>query len=315
MATVRLDPLTGRPVVISEHRIPAPPAFTPGHRPDVAVCPFCPGHEHLTEPTIAARGPGEAWVARAFPNRRPALRPEEPHHPIGDALERGHMAVGAHEVIAEGRDHEGPEPDGPSNRAALQLAADRMEDLRRDGRFAALGWFRNRGVEAGASQPHPHAQVVALPVVPALHRDILHRQQAKPGLLQLLAEAADEGGRQVVACGGVVAFVPWASASPFEVWITPDAPVERLWDDRDRVDGLADALTAVTAALHATFGYCPYNAVVHQAPAHDDARDSSWHVRVFPRLIPNGGFELWSGGALHPLVPDQAAAVLRGHVP
>ena len=54
MSSVRLDPLTAELVVISPKRIPAPPAFTAGHLPTVATCPFCPGNEELTGATIAA---------------------------------------------------------------------------------------------------------------------------------------------------------------------------------------------------------------------------------------------------------------------
>jgi UDPglucose--hexose-1-phosphate uridylyltransferase len=313
MATVRIDPLTGDPVVISEHRVPAPPAFMAGNLPRVAICPFCPGHEHLTGPTIHSRDAEGAWVARAFPNRRPALRPEEAHHPIGGGHEVGHTALGAHEVIAEGAQH-GVEPSIDAHRAALHLAADRLDDLRRDTRFAAIGWFRNRGLEAGSSQPHPHAQITATPLVPRRVASVTSAQLLSPGLMQQLADDAARDGRVVWERQGVVAFTPWAPASPFEVWLAPTAPVARLALDRARVDDLADGLLAVAHALHSAFVFCSYNAVLHEPPTAAGDTGLSWHLRVMPRLVPVAGFELWSGGAMHPCEPVRSAAVLRGLV-
>ncbi|MCB9676035.1 MAG: DUF4921 family protein [Alphaproteobacteria bacterium] len=309
-STVRMDPLTGQIVVISPSRIPPPPAFGPGHLPTVATCPFCPGHEHMTGPTIAAMEEGGAWVARAFANRRPGLRPEEPDHPIGRGLLRGHTGVGAHEVIAESPDH----VHVADPRAAMSLAADRLQDLRRDGRFGAVTWFRNRGVEAGSSQPHPHSQVIAVPVAPSLLESVIAHQAAMPGLVQRLVQAARDENRVVWEGNGVVAFCPWAPSAAFEVWLAPTDAVPWMSLDRSRVDGLADGLAEVERRLHEGFGFCSHNTVLFDGPNRAVDAGFSWHVRLRPRLVPIAGFELWSGGAIQPIDPVHAAAVLRGFV-
>jgi len=310
MSTVRIDPLTGEPVVISPRRIPAPPAFGPGRLPQVATCPFCPGNEGVTGKTIAEVRGEAGWLARVFPNRRPALRPEEPDHPLCRGVLHGHSGVGAHEVIAESPDHAAV---GISS-AAMQLAADRLEDLRHDRRFAAVTWFRNRGVEAGSSQPHPHSQIIALPVVPGRLQAVVSSQQAHPGLFgELLSRAAEE--RRVVWEGeGVVGFCPWAPATPFEVWFAPTGPVPWLSLDRARVDALSEGLTEIDSRLNQAFGFCSHNSVLFDAPNREAPAGFAWHVRVQPRLVGIAGFERWSGGGMHPITPEHAAAVLRGFV-
>jgi len=42
----------------------------------------------------------------------------------------------------------------------------RINELKKDGRFRYISIFKNYGEVAGASMEHPHSQVIALPVAP-----------------------------------------------------------------------------------------------------------------------------------------------------
>lgn len=313
MSQVRLDPLGDRAVVLRPERIPAAPAFAPGTLPTVASCPFCPGHEHLTRDTLAQLPVAGPWQARAFPNRRPALLPELPHEAFGDGLLQGVQGVGAHEVIVETRDHD--VVTAADEIRTLHLAADRLEDLTGDRRFAAVTWFRNRCVEAGASQPHPHSQIVATPHVPALLRSMRRTQDERRGLLSALIARAEGAGRVVCSTDRIVAFTPWAPSTPFEVWLAPTEPAAQLWHQRDALDDLGTVLHRVTTALDGIVGRAAHNVVLYGAPLRIDAPGFCWHVRILPRLVASGGFELWSGESVHPVPPEDAAAVLRGFLP
>ena len=83
MPEVRQDPTTGAWCVLSGDR---------GHRPvrlvtpvleEPAQCPFCPGNEGVTLPTLASVEGPDGWLVRAFPNRYPALRVEETGAALG----------------------------------------------------------------------------------------------------------------------------------------------------------------------------------------------------------------------------------------
>ena len=313
VSQVRLDPLTDRAVVLRPERIAAAPAFAPGTLPTVASCPFCPGQEHLTRDTIAQLPAAGPWLARAFPNRRPALLPEIGHHGFGDGLLQGVTGVGAHEVIVETRDHHMVTEQDEVR--TLQLAADRLEDLTGDQRFAAVTWFRNRCAEAGSSQPHPHSQILATPHVPALLRAMRRAQEDRRGLVRALIARAEGAGRVVCYTDRVVAFTPWAPSTPFEVWLAPVEPAAQLWQQRALLADLGALLHRVTTALDGIVGRAAHNVVLYGAPLRIDAPGFCWHVRILPRLVASGGFELWSGEAVHPVPPEDAAAVLRGFVP
>src|SRR5947199_165732 len=43
---------------------------------------------------------------------------------------------------------------------------ERVNDLKKDGRFRYILLFKNHGEAAGATLAHPHCQLIALPVIP-----------------------------------------------------------------------------------------------------------------------------------------------------
>jgi hypothetical protein len=86
-----------------------------GRRPgDVAVpttaCPFSPGNEALTPPSllpIRDEGAADAWFVRVAENLFPVAAGQGRHPPtLEDALFRSTQAVGAHEVVIETRHHD-----------------------------------------------------------------------------------------------------------------------------------------------------------------------------------------------------------------
>src|SRR2546430_6429445 len=82
VSQLRLDPLTGRWVVVSTDRASRPFAFMPRIIPVEAdpdrPCPFCPGNEEATPPALEAYGPGGQWQGRVVPNLYPAFEGSAP---------------------------------------------------------------------------------------------------------------------------------------------------------------------------------------------------------------------------------------------
>ncbi len=314
---VRRDPLTGTEVVLSEERSVA--RRLPVEHPSPGPCPFCPGREGSTRPTIEQLG--EPWSARAFANRRPALVVEEGL----DAGQQGPYAwtsgVGAHEVLVESRGH-APLHEQPVQvtEAALELAVRRLRDLRGDGRLRTLLWIRNHGAAAGASQGHPHAQIVGLPIVPDRIQAIVvnsgrWRSDHPTELLEAVIAAERLRRARLVADDGVVvAFCPWAPRHPFEVWLCPAEPGgAHLADSTDRqLSHLALQLHRMVGSLQRALGPVAYNVVALGAPSGVDPRGIGWHLRVTPRVVIEGGVEVGSGVAMHGVFPEVSAKALRG---
>lgn len=331
MREVRRDPLTGRWVLLSTDRVPATllPGEVPGGDVAPADCPFCPGNEAHTERTLAAVERDGRWVARAFPNRRPALVIEEELRHRGEGPYDRVSGTGAHEVIVECPEHAVPLWELPPAQiaAAMRLARERLLDLQRDTRFRSLWWFRNHGRSAGASVHHPHAQIVAMPVVPSAlaamaSRSRRWRRDRGRDLLQDIVDHDREDGSRVVWEGDrVVAVCPWAPMSPFEVWLIPSSPGATFAQADDRlIDELAAGMRAVLGQLARVLGreqngrsVTPAtNAMLYNAPAGVPSPGFRWHLRIQPRLVAQGALEQATGDAVHWVFPEEAAAALRG---
>ncbi|MFT4628676.1 MAG: UDPglucose--hexose-1-phosphate uridylyltransferase [Myxococcota bacterium] len=319
MREVRRDPLTGRQVVISTDRPMVPLRVTPLST-DPASCPFCPGHEHTTSPTIAEEIEAGRWVARAFANRAPGLRVEEELRRRGVGPYDWTSGTGAHEVVVESAVHAPlhTQP-APQLAAALRLARDRLADLSNDVRLAHLTWMRNHGAAAGASQAHPHAQVLGLPEVPqqsVVMRARCERHHADRGrsLLGDMVQADREDPSRLVWEGARTAVIaPWAPSVPFELWIVPLRPGRAFRAAEDSwVDELAEAMHVALVGLARVLGDNAYNGVLHDVPR-GAAADVHWpHFRLLPRVVALGAMEVGVGTALHAMPPEEAARLLRG---
>lgn len=58
----------------------------------------------------------------------------------------------------------------------------------------------------------------------------------------------------------------------------------------------------------------PYNLVIHSAPLLTESTQlafSHWFVQIVPQLTVVGGFELGTGCYINPVLPEDAAKVLR----
>src|SRR5436305_2965847 len=173
VSQLRLDPLTGRWVVISTDRAERPFAFMPRAMPvegdPSRPCPFCAGNEDATPPALEAYGPGGSWQVRVVPNLFPAFSGDAPmvvSH-LGPVFTQA-PGSGIHEVLVLSPDHRSSWADLSDGHAALVMAAlrDRMQE------HASLPGLRysqaivNAGREAGASLEHPHGQLLGMPFVP-----------------------------------------------------------------------------------------------------------------------------------------------------
>src|SRR3974377_1372600 len=82
MNQLRLDPLTGRWVVVSTDRATRPRAFAPriaSIQADTSPPrPFCPGNAENASPPLEITGPDGSWLVRVVPNLYPAFEGNAP---------------------------------------------------------------------------------------------------------------------------------------------------------------------------------------------------------------------------------------------
>lgn len=330
MPELRRDPITRRYTIIAPERATRPPAawVAPPVTEPGTPSPFAAGNEHLTPPEIAAIRPAGSrrnapdWRVRVIPNRFPALRIEGDLDPRPEGIYDHLNGVGAHEVIIES-----PDPEFRLQRLprahlveALGVYRDRMRDLQGDRRLKFPLLFRNHGAASGATVSHGHAQLIALPVVPAEAQVLLdgaeryHAFHARNVFADIVRQEVDDGSRLVHDNGQYVCFAPYASRVPFELCIVPRFAMTRFEDTTAaQLDGLADVLARALDRLDRGLGDPPYNLVIQTAPyALAEVPWYRWHVQIMPNLTRVAGFELGTGFFINGTAPEEAAAFLRG---
>jgi UDPglucose--hexose-1-phosphate uridylyltransferase len=306
--------------------------------PDPRGCPFCEGSEQETPGEVWAARPqgGEpnsgGWAQRAVPNLYPAFSGEATEDAGGrdsgisasaDPLRSSERsrepdlfssrpAAGAQEVIVHTPRHV---------TALAQLEPAELEGalgawrtrMRAHPGAALMQLIVNEGPGAGASREHTHAQLYALPFVPAAvarerERVTAYRERtAGADLLgDVLTEEVRREERLVAIDDDAVLVCPWASRSPFELRVVPRRQAARFEEDATGTEMLRTALRV----LAERFGGPPeLNLWVRTAPR--GSEHFHWHVDILPRVTVRAGFELGTGVDINVYPPERAAADLR----
>jgi len=335
---LRIDPLSGLRTIVAGERADRPGAgFAPAPAPplDPEGDPFLEGHEERTPPELWALrpegGPPDApgWKVRAVPNLYPALGPgaaSEAKALDADPLAGGRgepglfaarPARGAHEVIVN--------TPGPA-RSLAELSPGGVETamgawrerMRAHAEAAYVHVIVNEGREAGASLPHSHAQLYALPFVPAAvarerERFTAHaeRTAGRDLLADLLQEEVRIGERVVAIDREAVAVCPFASRVPYQVQILPRVARPRF-EDEGPVG--AHLVREVLGRLAGVLGALPaLNLWLRTAPR--GAAYFCWRIDLLPKLTHLAGLELGTGIHLNVVAPERAAAELSAVEP
>ncbi len=200
----------------------------------------------------------------------------------------------------------------------LRLARAAIVDARARGGTDYVQVLQNAGSQAGARTNHLCLDVYDLPQIP--HRigeelggaaRFLIREGICPFCLLVHDEVAS-GERLVFEDAGSVAFAPYASRSPFELWVVPRQHQADFGLASDvQVTGATETLRKVIRLLDA-LDRPPYNLILHTAPLHERVADTyHWHWEIHPRLREIAGLELGTGLPVNPVSPEAAVEELR----
>jgi UDPglucose--hexose-1-phosphate uridylyltransferase len=221
-------------------------------------------------------------------------------------------ALGAHEVIVNGPRHLTAMADLSEEQFAAAVATWR-ERMRAHGDASYVQLIVNEGGGAGASLEHTHAQLYALPFVPAAvarerERAGAYRERTAGGglLSDVLVEEVRRRERLVTIDEEAALICPWASRSPFELRVVPRAESASFAGDGAGAAMIHTALRLLAARFD---GSLELNLWVRTAPR--GAESFHWHVDIAPRLITKASFEFATGVDINTYPPERAAADLR----
>lgn len=307
MPEIRHDAISGRSVIVATERASRPHTVASAAAiAEPTDCPFCANNEGMTPPEVARTGQGSpdapGWRVRTVPNLYPIVEPSST---------AASGATGAHEVVVLSPDHlaDFGRLDDTTAIDALLMMRDRVKYHLSAGRAFAFA-FINHGRIAGASIAHPHAQVVALDVVPEAVVDMAARFDTIDLIAQELAVARDND--LVVIDGDAPAWSPPASPNSFGLRVAHLTARSQFSDATDEeIGAVALSICDSLARLSDALGNPAYNVVLHTAWPTCVPNYMHWHAELIPRLGHHAGLEFGTGMFVNVVAPEDAATILR----
>jgi UDPglucose--hexose-1-phosphate uridylyltransferase len=239
--------------------------------------------------------------------------------------------IGAHEIVVETPRHGVTLAELPVDQMArcIGLYRDRMLDLKRDARLRYVSVFKDQGLAARNEHGHSHSQVLASPVLPQFLEiefrwSKLHFERRERCLFcDCIQQEIQEEKRVVDQNGDFIALCPFASRSPYELWILPiqhSSSFERDLEEPARVTSLASFLKPclqkiekISLILHFVIHTEP-NLDAHK-PTTDWWRtvpeDFHWHIELHPDVEGERRYLGSEGFYFNPISAEEAALVLR----
>ncbi|MBI4149778.1 galactose-1-phosphate uridylyltransferase [Candidatus Woesearchaeota archaeon] len=311
MGELRKDYILDRWVIIAAERAKRPHQFKQQEvKEEVGLCFFCPGNEKETPPEMYRFEKNGTWQIRAFPNKFTAVAPEgDPTIRTDNAFYTWSNNYGKHLVLVETPDH---------SKQLWDLSIDEITQVLRgylevffhvhgDKNIKYVTIFKNHKKEAGTSIVHSHSQIIGYNKVPEeVGREVAASQNYNFCPYCDVIQRERGSTRRCFENDNFIAFCPYASRFPFEIWILPKQHVTHLEDIKD-LPGLASMLKMALGKLkelNAAFNY-----VLHYSPTRED--NLHFHIEIMPRLTIWAGFEM-NGTVINPQPPEEAAKFYRG---
>lgn len=270
----------------------------------IESCFFCPDKtdENLAVSELKDPSGRFPWLVKVLENKFPALTLENP------------KAFGKQEVVIDTPEH---------NKEIHELSVDHIVKIlntyiernkvlsKIDGINYVL-MFKNEGGKAGASVPHSHSQIIALPIVPPMieeetiaidrylieknscpHCDIIAGEKNGPRI-------AWEDKHWFVLC-------PFASESPYGAWFIPKRHIPNIdFLNKAEKESLAKALKIILRKVDDLD--LSYNYFFHDSLS---CEDQHMILKLTPRPNIWAGLELGTGIIINPTSPEAAAKYYR----
>jgi UDPglucose--hexose-1-phosphate uridylyltransferase len=317
---LRKDPITGWWVATVVDR-----AF---HRDRFAL-PAAPIDDHLFGCANCTTPPGDGIRTRTLRDfafhvvgTETEARDLERDHGLAQVSFAQARATGAwRTVVAPPGEHRALHTVGTEVIAGLVAGTrDALAEARATAQTEYLVVVQNWGAQAGARTNHLCLDLYDLPQIPHRIAEELGGaarfviREGECPFCRLVRDEVRRPERLVWEDADSVAFAPYASRSPFEVWIVPrrhDADFSRA--DDHAIRATAEALRTVLGRLSTALDGPPYNLVLHTAPLRESVDATyHWHWEIHPRLREIAGLELGTGLPVNPVSPEDAVEELLG---
>jgi UDPglucose--hexose-1-phosphate uridylyltransferase len=329
---LRFDTISKDWVIIATGRAKRPEAFKIKKRKEIKIskkeCPFC-NIETQEKPLLIfaegkeislEKGIPKNWTTVVIPNKYPALLPAKKIKVEKEGKFYRKITGAGHCELVVTKDHKKHFPDFEiwQIKEVLDCYQKRYLELMKKPNVAYISIFHNHGAEAGASQPHPHSQIITTPLIDvdlkkALSNSEKYFEKTKKCIycemnkweMKVKKRIVFENEEFLVLC-------PFASKSAFEMIISPkkhSSNFEKI-GEKEKIK-LAEAFKVAMTKLSRALDDPPYNFYLHTSPVKGKYPHYHWHFTILPKTQTPAGFELGTRMEISTIEPEKAAEYLR----
>lgn len=295
-------------------------------------CPYCPGNEHLTEPSLVSLVIKEGmlqrlsdsegnliknWEVRVFNSKQPVLVPnysalytEQPLY--------SEPAYGYHQILVATPTHHDDFSQISVEQWAnvLLVLQDRIRYLYTQKRVTYVSAFINSGIGSGTEINHAHINIVTFSEVPPLiestallSHKFVNENGTCPSCVAISTES--DGPRQVLTTDNFIAFCPWASLYAYQFSIYPKKHSTTLTKiSQKEISDLAMILRATLGGMTHILDNPSFNLIFQLSPEKKNSRQFHWHIEIYPQLYPSTGLEKGFGVFVNNVLPEKSALEL-----
>ena len=299
---------------------------------DSKKCPYCPGNESMTNPSLLSLVAKDGmlqrlqdsedffvtdWSVRVFESKEPAVSTSTPNT-YSDRPLYSEPAYGYHYIVVASPSHKDSlatiDTEQWSN--VLVVVQDRLRWLYTQKGVTYVSIFVNHGKESGADVQHSHINMVSFSTLPPIieqEAEASHRILNEKGVCPM-CQAKDvetAGPRQILQTEGFVAFCPWAPSYPFEFWICPkkhNTSFSKI--TQKEINDVSLILRATLGGLTKEVKDVSFNLAFHLSPEKKNSRQIHWHIEVYPITGHWSGLERGYGVFLNTISPENSAKAL-----
>ncbi len=330
---LRLDLISKDWVVIATGRAKRPEMFKKEKRKEIKIpkkfCPFCNIETQQKPILIYSKGKEikrwkkfpKNWTTIVIPNKFPAFLPNKKlERKIEGNIYQTMNAVGFCELVIT-KHHKKSLALLPlwQIKEVLDSYQKRYLDLMKKPHVNYVSIFHNHGAEAGASQSHPHSQIITTPLIDIDLKKALqnserfYKKNKKCVYCQMNEWEKKVKTRIIFENKDFLVVCPFASKSAFEFIISPKrhSPYFEKITEKEKWS-LAEVFKISLAKLYKGLNDPAYNFYLHTAPC--DGKKYPfyhWHFTFLPKTATWAGFEMGVRMEISTIEPEKAAEYLR----
>ena len=328
---LRFDLISKDWVIIATGRAKRPEAFKLKKRAKIKIsrkeCPFCNIETQKPPLLIFSKGKKisskkipKDWTSIVIPNKYPALLPQKTLKKKREGkFYQKISGIGYCELVIT-RDHKKHFPHFElwQIKEVIDCYQLRYLDLMKKPYVAYVSIFHNHGAEAGASQPHPHSQIITTPLIDV---DLLKalsnskkyfEKTGKCIYCQMNKWEMKVKKRIIFENKDFLVLCPFASRSAFQTIISPKKHASNFEKISEKEKwNLAEAFKVAMTKLYKALDDPPYNFYLHTAPVKGKHPYYHWHFTILPKTATPAGFELGTRMEICVVEPEKAAQFLK----